>query len=487
MAVEKQPQAQIQREYPQSFEAEQATLGAMLLEGRVVVDIASMLTPDHFSNDAHRRIYEAILMVNERNLAVDLTTVTEYLRGKNELEKVGGAEYLMTLVERVSTTANARHYAQIVVDRGTARKLIQTAQQIADLGYHGEMPVEDMLNQAEEMIFQLSEKRLRGDFEPLKKLVKETYDHIDKRYQEKGITSGLGTGFVDFDALTSGLQPADLIIIAGRPSMGKTSLAMNIAQHVVLDEKPQPVGMFSLEMSSGQLVEQLICGLARVDAHKLRLGLLNKQDWQRIMGAVNKLHAAPLFIDDTPGISVMEMRAKARRLKARHGLGLLVIDYVQLIATPFTRSDNRAQEIAFIARQLKQMARELECPVIAISQLSRAVERRENKRPMLSDLMESSALEAEADMVCFVYRPKYYEQRSDEEAEKARQEEARYANMSLEERAKAKVEGKEQKPDVAELIIAKHRTGPTGTVNLVFIPKYRLFTNYTKREEPVGT
>lgn len=476
-----QPQGALDRPFPQSSEAEQATLGAMLLDGQAVVEVASLLSEEDFTNRAHQLIYRAIFTLNDRGQAVDLTTVTEQLRASNHLEQVGGAEYLMTLTDRVSRTSNVMYYAHIVADRGIARKLIKASQQISELGFKGEIEVEDMLNKAEEIIFSIADGKLSGDFTPVRDLVTQTFDRIDQRSKAPGQVMGLETGFIDLDLMTGGFQSSDLIIVAGRPSMGKTSLAMNIAQFVTM-EREKPVGIFSLEMSSDQLVEQLLCAHARVNAHHLRMGTLSPQDWRRLMKSIDALYKAPLFIDDTPGLSAAEMRAKARRLKAREDVSLIVIDYVQLISPPQTRSESRATEIAYIARQLKQMARELSCPVIAISQLSRAVERRENKRPMLSDLMESSALEAEADLVCFVYRPKYYEQRDESEAEESRKRDEDMASLSAEDRRKVRMEEQTQ-ADVAELIVAKHRTGPTGTVNLTFIPKYRSFRSYSKETD----
>jgi replicative DNA helicase len=433
----------IERVPPHSIEAEICALGSMLLSSDIIPDVMEILNAGSFYREAHRKIFQAIHDLYLRGEAVDPITVAEVLKSRNQLEEVGGKSYLLDLVSSVPTAANAVHYARIVEKDATLRQLIRAATEIAHISYEAPEDVGKVLDKAESLIFGVAKKRISEQFIPLKELVTEAFEEIEKLYEKDTKVTGLPTGFPELDNLTSGLHPSDLIIVAARPAMGKTSFVLGIAEHLAIREKV-PVAIFSLEMSRYQLVQRLLCSEARVDAQALRTGRVNDSDWQRLSRAVGYLAEAPLYIDDTPNITILELKAKARRLMTREKLGLIIVDYLQLMQSE-ARSENRQQEISEISRALKILGRELNVPVIAVSQLSRAVEQRGDKRPMLSDLRESGALEQDADLVIFIYRDEYYNKDNEENR------------------------------GIAEIIVAKHRNGPTGVINLAFLQNYTKF------------
>ncbi|MDF2439398.1 MAG: replicative helicase [Abditibacteriota bacterium] len=447
---------------PQSLEAEQSTLGAMMLERDAIARAVEILTADDFYRENHRKIYRAILNLFDKGEPVDLITIVEELRRKGQLEEVAGAAYLTALIEACPSSANVESYAKVVSEKSILRQLLTASEQISGMAYGDVEDVNALVDQAERKVFEVGSRRLKDGFSHIKPLLMQAYDQIERQFQRKGEATGISTGFADLDDITSGLQPTDLVIVAARPSMGKTALCLNIAHHIALKDR-LPVAIFSLEMSKDQLVQRLICSEAAIDSKALRRGFLQDSDWHRVTNAVNNLYQAPMFIDDAPGQSTFEMRAKARRLTAEHGqLGLIVVDYLQL-AHHAGKNENRVQEISEIARSFKSMARELKCPLIALSQLSRAVEQREDKRPMLSDLRESGSIEAEADVVAFIYRPSYYKKKMFKPNDRGGSD------------------GLPDEPDpdegIAEVIIGKQRNGPTGIIRLGFQPEYARFTN----------
>jgi replicative DNA helicase len=468
------PRTIFERIPPQNIEAEQAVLGAMLLGDRGAVErAAEMLGREDFYREAHGNIFEAMISLAEKDEPVDAVTLKDELVRRGVYDLIGGPSYLMALGDAVPTTANIGYYAKIVQEKAVLRRLIEAAAHISGLAYGDVDDVDTLVDQAERAIFAVSGKRITQYFFPLQPLLTEAFEKIDTLYHEKGVTTGIDTGFKEFNYMTSGLQDGDLIIIAARPSMGKTSLCLSIGQNAAL-RAGKSVAIFSLEMSKEQLVQRMICSEARVDAHRLRTGHLNEDDWGRIAEGVNKLWETSLFIDDSTDLSALEIRAKCRRLRAEHGLDLIIVDYLQLMRGHGRGNENRNQEITEIARGLKGLARDLNVPVIALSQLSRAVERREDKRPMLSDLRESGSIEAEADVVGFIYRPAYYERKEAVSEEADRQAE--------EQRRPGEYDGEE-----AEIIIAKQRNGPTGIIKLSFLPKFARFDNLAEhREEDRG-
>ena len=386
-----------------------------------------------------------------KNSAVDVVTLTEELKKKGQLDEAGGVPYITSLTSSIPTAANIEHYARIVREKGTLRQLINNATGIVQDCYESTSEVDKLLDRAERLIFEITSKKVDQKSVLLKDIIKHSIETIDNLYQRKENITGIPTGFNEFDVMTAGLQASDLIIIAGRPSMGKSALATCMAEYAGIVEKI-PVAFFSLEMSKEQLVQRMLCSHARVNAHKVRTGFLSQSDWPRLVNAAGKLSEAPIYIDDTPGISVLELRAKARRLKSQYDIKLVILDYLQLMQGP-TKSENRQQEISEISRSLKALARELNVPIIAISQLSRAVEQRQDRRPQLSDLRESGAIEQDADVVVLLLREEYY-------------------NPNLEE-----------KKGLAEVIIAKQRNGPVGIFTLTFISEYTRFENLSRREE----
>ena len=436
---------------PASIEAEQAVLGAMLLKPDAVTTAAEELTADDFYRETHRLIFEAMMELKERTEPVDLVTLTEQLKKVDKLAKIGGIPALSLIANSVPTAANVHYHARIVHEKAQLRSLINAATEIAGAAYESADEVEDIMDSAEKRILQVASGKRSKDFVPLQDILLDTLEQIDLRYNNKGSITGLPTGFTELDHLTAGLQKSDLILVAARPSMGKTAFTLNIAAHVVLRAK-EPVAFFSLEMSKEQLVQRLLCSEGRIDSQRLRVGELEEKEWGDLIDTANRLSAAPLYIDDTPGITVMELRSKARRLKAEHGLSLIVIDYLQLMQGRASKNgDNRQQEISEISRSLKALARELNVPVIALSQLSRSVESRQIKRPMLSDLRESGSLEQDADIVMFLYREDYYDPETENK-------------------------------NITEVIIAKHRNGPVDTVDLTFLKQFTKFGNLSRMQ-----
>ncbi|MCX8052529.1 MAG: replicative DNA helicase [Armatimonadetes bacterium] len=448
---------------PQNIEAEQSTLGSMMIEKTALEKGLEILRAEDFYRPANAEIFDCLAALAERDEPCDLITLQEELRKRGKLEECGGTEYLMALADVVPTAANIEHYARIVEEKSILRRLISAGTEIIAMAQNEAEDVDTITDRAERLIFQVAQRRIGEYFRPITPLVMSAWEWIERRYRDKGEASGIPTGFTKLDHMTSGLQPSDLIIIAGRPSMGKTSLALDIAVHAAVKAN-QTVAIFTIEMSAEQLVQRMLCAQARANAHRLRTGYFEDEEWSRIAKAASVLWDAPIYIDDTTDITALAMRAKCRRLKAEHGLGLVVVDYLQLVRSQ-KRLDNRQQEISEIARSLKSLARELKVPVIAVSQLSRAPEKREDKRPMLSDLRESGSIEAEADLVALLFRPDYYVQKEIEDTESIRGKEG------------TGYDPEKRQVEVAEVIIAKHRNGPTGTVKLGFVREFASFEN----------
>lgn len=462
------PQGRHDRIPPQNLEAEVAVLGAILQESEALLKAIDALRPDHFYKDAHRRIFNAALALFARNEPVDLVTLTDELRRRNDLEAVGGAAALAALLEAVPTAANVTYHARIVRDKALLRQLIGTATELVGMGYEDAESVDEVLDLAEKRIFEISEDKVSRAFIPVKDILKGTFEHIERLYERQAHITGVPTGFSRLDELTSGLQPADLIIVAGRPSMGKTSFALNVAANAARAEPSIPVAVFSLEMAKEQLVQRMLCTEARVDSHRLRTGKLGPRDWPELTKAAGRLSEMPIYIDDTPAITTLEIRAKARRLKAEGQLGLIIVDYLQLIRGR-ARIESRQQEISEISRSLKALAKEVNVPVMALSQLSRAVESRTPPRPQLSDLRESGAIEQDADVVAFLYRKGFYQAQ-----ERARKSEVAGLAEELDEEDRT-----------TEVIISKQRNGPTGSVPLTFLREYTRFEELEQRRAPL--
>jgi len=433
-----------ERTLPHSHEAERTVLGAVLVDNQAFNSAAELLTKEDFYRDAHRRIFDAMAALAERSQPIDLVTLKDELARESALEAVGGASYLAALVDGVPRITNVEHWSRIIKEKAVLRNLIHAGNRIVQSCLEGEDEAAALLDQAEQSIFSIAEKRIRTGFQSMREIVKESFRTIDQLSQSKDVVTGLATGFVDIDEMTSGLQKGDLVIVAARPAMGKTSFCLNVAQHVAL-RVGETVGLFSLEMSKEQLALRLLCADARIDAHRLRTGKLNEKDWARLAKSYNDLSQSRLFIDDSATISPLEMRAKCRRLKAEHGLALIIVDYLQLV-TSAGRSENRQQELSAISRSMKGLAKELACPVIALSQLSRAPEARTDRRPQLSDLRESGAIEQDADIVMFIYREEEYKPTDENRG-------------------------------IAEIIIGKQRNGPTGSRKLAFIKEFTRFEN----------
>ncbi len=436
---------------PQNIEAEQSVLGAMLLSSDAIDKAGEILREDDFYRQDHRVIFSAIMGLRNRGQAVDLVTVAAELQKLGKLDAIGGTAVITALSNAVPTAANVVYHAKIVEEKSLRRHLITAATDVAASGYEEELDVAQTIDQAEQKILAVANRKQSTSMVRMKDLVKEAMGRIEELYDSKEAFTGLPTGFDDFDKMTSGLQPSDLIIVAARPSMGKSSLVLNIAEHVAIAGK-KSVAFFSLEMSKEQLVQRMLCSEAGIDASRLRIGQLQENEWPNLVMAADKLSEAKIMMDDTPGMTALEMRSKARRWKNENGLDLIIVDYLQLMQGSNRRSsDNRQQEMSEISRSLKGLARELNVPVIALSQLSRSVESRTIKRPMLSDLRESGALEQDADIVCFIYRDDYY-------------------NPDTEQK------------NIAELIVAKHRNGPVGTVPLFFRKDITRFYDLSKRD-----
>jgi len=428
---------------PQDIDAERSVLGAMLLDESAVSEVLALLTPEDFYRPSHAKIFEAVTALFSRNEPADEVTVSAQLRATSQLEAVGGSVFLASLTDSVPTAANAAHYARIVHNRALSRRLINAATTIAGQGYEGG-EIDLLLDQAEAKIFEITRAREHRSFVPLKDAVKTAFKQIEKLYERKEAVTGAATGFLDLDRLTSGLQPSDLIIVAGRPSMGKTAFALNMGLNAALRNSTS-VAVFSLEMSKEQLVMRMLCAEARIDSQRLRGGFLKDSDWPKLAKAAGMLSEAPVYIDDTGAIGILEMRAKARRLQAEKGLGMIIVDYLQLMRGR-SMNEGREREISEISRGLKALAKELAVPVVALSQLNRSLEQRTDKRPMLSDLRESGAIEQDADVIMFVYRDDYY---NPDSADKG----------------------------IAEIIVGKQRNGPTDTVKLRFFKEFTRFEN----------
>lgn len=441
---------------PQNLEAEMSILGAILLDNDAINRVLEILIPEDFYRESHRKILRAMIELNDRREPSDLVTLSMMLKKNGELEEIGGGAYLATLVDYVPTAAHVAYYCKIVKEKAITRKLISAATEIVTQSYDDQCELEQTLDNAQKVIFDISENKLKPAFFPVSAILKDTIKNIEMLYEKKEHVTGVPTGFIDLDEKTAGLQSGDLLIIAGRPSMGKTAFALNVAQYAAVDAGT-PVAVFSLEMSKEQLVTRLLCAQSKVDASRLRTGHLIEGDWNRLLKGASTLHSSKIFIDDTPAISVLELRAKSRRMKAEHNIGLIVIDYLQLMRGR-DGSDSRQQEISEISRSLKALAKELEVPVIALSQLNRGLENRTDKRPMMSDLRESGAIEQDADVIMFVYREAVY-------CEKCKNKE-----MTCD-------EGHERN---AEIIIGKQRNGPIGTVNLVFMGEHTKFENLAR-------
>ena len=443
---------------PQNIEAEQAVLGAMLIDKEAIAKATEVLSADDFYREAHRVIFSAMLELYNKNEAVDMVTVTEILKRDNKLEDIGGIAYITSLANVVLTAANVKYHAEIVAEKSVLRQLVRVSTEIAAMGYEANEDVGTLLDTAESRILEISNRKKKNDFTAINDILMDSVQSIESLLQNKGGLTGLPAGFADLDKLTSGLHPSDFIILAARPSMGKTALALNIVQnvalraHKVIGGEPRSVAFFSLEMSKEQLVNRMLCAEAGIDSQRLRVGEMRDEDWTHLWDACDTMSRAKIYIDDTAGITAMDMRSRARRLKAEHGLDLIVVDYLQLMQGSGKRnnSGDRQQEVSEISRSLKAVARELDVPVLALSQLSRSVESRQVKRPMLSDLRESGSLEQDADIVAFLYREDYYNPETENKH--------------------------------TELIIAKHRNGPVDTVNLFFQKQFTKFVGFTKRE-----
>jgi replicative DNA helicase len=434
---------------PQNVEAEQSVLGSILIDRDAIVRVAGFLQPEDFYREAHRTVYQAALDLFERREPADFVLLCDELERRGRLEQVGGPAYLTSLINMVPTAVNVEYYGHVVERCAVLRRLISAGGQIAGVAYDYQHDSEMAVDKAEQILFALTQRRRAREFVEIKEILENYFDQLDYLHQNRGQTFGVPTGFVELDKLTGGLQKSDLIVLAARPGMGKTSFALNIAMHAALENRI-PIGIFSLEMSKDQLVQRLICSQAEIDSHRLRTGYINEDqgEWARIAQAIGVLSEAPIYIDDTPGISVMELRTKARRLQAEHDIGFVIVDYLQLMQG--RRTENRVQEVSDISRSLKELARELNIPVLAASQLNRSVEQRPKNRPQLSDLRESGSIEQDADIVMFISREELYDPET-------------------------------TRKGIADIIIAKHRNGPTADIELKFINSQTKFANLETR------
>ncbi len=436
---------------PQNLEAESSVLGGILLENEAINRVLEVLTPEDFYRESHRKIFRAMIEICDRSEPVDLITLSDFLKAKGDLEVVGGSAYLASLASAIPTSANIHFYARIVREKAIRRYLISAATEIATRGYEDQENVDEYLDEAEKVIFDISEKRVRGSFVKVGDMIRDSIKMVEKLYERKDMVTGVPSGFKDLDRLTAGFQPSDLIVVAGRPSMGKTALCLNIATYAAFGG--HGVAVFSLEMAKEQLVLRMLCSEARIDHSKVRSGYLADREFPALVMAAGRLAETPIYIDDTPAISILELRAKARRLVRDRDkkIGLIIVDYLQLMRGS-GGAPNREQEISEISRSMKALAKELNIPVIAVSQLNRRVEDRGDKRPMMADLRESGAIEQDADVIAFVYREVVYNENADD-------------------------------PNLAEIIVGKQRNGPTGTVRLAFFREFTRFENYTGVEE----
>lgn len=438
---------------PQNLEAEMAVLGAILLDGEALVSVMERVTGEDFYRTAHQYIFEAMIEIAEANEPVDLVTLTARLQDKKQLDDIGGVGYLSQLSSAVPTAANVDYYTQIVEEKSLLRRLIRTATNIVSEGYAGEDEVGVLLSDAEQRILEISNRKSGSGFIAIRDVLMEVFERVEILSQQRGGATGIPSGFSDLDKMTSGFQRSDLIIVAARPSVGKTAFALNVAQNIGVRGK-ETVAIFSLEMGASQLVQRMICAEGNIEANAMRNGELKGDDWEKLTMAIGALSEADIYIDDSPSVTVADIRAKCRRLKKEKGLGMILIDYLQLIQGR-GRGDNRQQEVSEISRTLKQIARELEVPVVALSQLSRGVEQRQDKRPMMSDLRESGSIEQDADIVAFLYRDDYYDKET-------------------------------EKKNIIEIIIAKQRNGPVGTVELAFLKQYNKFVGLDRTHQEVA-
>lgn len=438
---------------PHNQEAEQSVIGAIFLEPQALITAAEIIMPEDFYRVAHQKIFQTMIRLSDQGKPIDVVTVTEELSAKKELEDVGGISYISEISNAVPTAANISHYAKIVEEKSILRRLIRVATSIVEDGFTREDEVEALLSEAERKMMEVASRKNAGDFQHIKDVLVQTYDNIEKLHSRKGDVTGIPTGFRDLDRITAGFQRNDLIIVAARPSVGKTAFALNVAQNVAT-KTDENVAIFSLEMGAEQLVMRMLCAEGNIDAQVLRTGALTTEDWRKLTMAMGSLSNAGIFIDDTPGIRVNEIRSKCRRLKQEYGLGMIMIDYLQLIQGSGGSQANRQQEVSEISRSLKGLARELQVPVIALSQLSRGVEQRQDKRPMMSDLRESGSIEQDADIVSFLYREDYYDKETENQ-------------------------------NMIEIIIAKQRNGPTGTVTLAFVKEFNKFVNIDWNQQQV--
>lgn len=438
----------INRIPPHSVESEQSILGSIILDKDAIITVAETINPSDFYKEAHKIIYESMLSLNSNNEPIDLITLIEELRKEGHLDNIGGISYLTSLSTIVPTTSNVKYYANIVKEKSVMRQLIKASNEIINLGYDASTDVQEILNKAEKSIFDISQEKSGDDIQPINAVLQDTFDMIEKLCTEKKEVTGITTGFKDLNKKINGLQRTDLILLAARPAMGKTAFSLNLVQNAAL-KGDASVAVFSLEMSKEQLVQRMLSAQSNVELSKIKTGTLGESDWPRIIDGMAVLSEAKIFIDDTPGIKISEIRSKCRRLKMEKGLDLILIDYLQLMEGE-GKNENRQQEIAKISRSLKILAKELDCPVVALSQLSRSPELRKDHRPILSDLRESGSIEQDADIVMFLYRDDYYNKDS-------------------------------EKKDIAEVIIAKHRGGSTGTVELLWLGNYTKFVNLEKR------
>jgi replicative DNA helicase len=436
---------------PNDIEAEQAVIGSMLTDKEAVSSAIETLKPEDFYREDNRIIYEAILSLYGRSEPIDIITLKSELSSMGKFEAVGGLEYIAELPDKVPTTANVEQYIKIVEEKSVLRNLIKTANEIITLGYDQTQEVDGIIDSAEKKIFEVMQRKNQKGYTPIKDILVETFTELEQLYNQKQRITGVPTGFTDLDFRTSGLHNSDLILVAARPAMGKSAFALNIATNAAVRAKV-PVAIFSLEMSKEQMTSRILCSEAMVDSNKVRTGKIDDDEWGKLAAASGELSEANIYIDDTPGISIMEIRAKCRKMKLEKNIGLVVIDYLQLVQGSGKRGSSREQEIAEISRSLKILAKEINVPVIALSQLSRAPEQRPDHRPMLSDLRESGSIEQDADIVMFLYRDDYYNEES-------------------------------EKKNIAEVILAKHRAGSTGTVELLWLGNYTKFANIDKYRE----
>jgi replicative DNA helicase len=451
----KEVESQIEKLPPQNVEAEQSILGAILIDNEALPKALEVIDPDDFYKQSHRKIFQAMIELFEKSEPIDLITLTDHMKRQDELDAVGGVAYLSSLVNMVPTAANIKYHSKIVREKGLLRNLLRSATEIASRVYEDNLEAEELVDYAERSIFDISDKRIKASFVTLKEVIKGSFEMIEHLYDKKETVTGVPSGFKDLDNLTTGFQKGDLIVVGGRPSMGKTAFALNVAQHVGLESR-EPVAIFSLEMAKEQLAFRMLCSEAMVNSSSIRKGFIQKEDWHKLTAGASRLTGAPIFIDDSSGITVLELRAKARRLKREHGLSLVIVDYLQLMRSRGS-FERREQEISDISRSLKALAKELSVPVIAVSQLNRSVEQRRPPTPILADLRESGAIEQDADVILFLYRDEVYNK--DNPANKGE----------------------------AEIIIAKQRNGPTGIVKLAFNSSCTRFLSRVDREYSVAS